>query len=133
MARFHKIGYFRTAAMLAGFSGLALGGCSAGPSGGAGEGNPTGGWTISEGTETDATSPGASDGLENKSKCTYIQWCDAPASFSAYGIDWGTVCRVRTSCDKYASSIPGLCDGDLRALGCSRHSPAIIAYSNETL
>jgi hypothetical protein len=132
MACFDKAAYLGAVGMLVGFSSLVLGGCSASQSGAEG-GDPTSAWTISEGTETDATGPGASGGLDDKSACTYIQWCDAPASFSAYGVDWGTVCRVRTSCNKYAPSIPGLCDGDLRALGCSRHQPAVIAYTNERL
>jgi hypothetical protein len=76
---------------------------------------------------------GSADGSMEKAGCTFIQFCDAPASFSEFGINWGTVCRVETSCDKFAASTASECDSDLRALGCSRHQPAVIAYRGEVL
>jgi len=43
-------------------------------------------------------SPGAGPDLQDKNACTYIEWCNAPASASASGYNWGTICRVRSGC-----------------------------------
>lgn len=62
-------------------------------------------------------SEGAPGGIHDKVDCAYVQWCNAPASASASGFDWGTVCRVRSGCafavgyDECSRDVRAICGG----------------------
>jgi len=49
------------------------------------------------------------------------------------GTETDEATEARGGLGKFAPSIKGLCDADLRAIGCSRHQPAVMAYANEKL